>query len=350
MAGLLLLSGSGASAQSLEEELQNPPEYLEAFGDRHVACAQVEVVRLYQAVFGRQPDVDGLRFWLDEFDSGSRSTRAIADHFAESREFSILYGAELSDAEFVAAVYPNVLGRSPDAAGSRFWVDFLERGGSRGELVLLISNAPEFIMANNVLVDGAWYEDPAHGLATYNDDLLPVLGSPLSAQELEWAENFADSLGLSVEETAESIRLQRHSHLIDLTVEDYLGPNQFAGVDRTRGPFAMTIRIDRSASVGTEARVRELIATLEIAPFYDGLISFERTDVSVADLFMTFRSVQCFLQDADLSSWALTSYESRGYVEVVTSVENRLVVLEWLGTQSLGAPVIVEIGAVEIGE
>ncbi len=112
------------------------------------------VIRLYQAVFARQPDVDGLTFWLDQFDSGDWSTRRIANFFVTGDEFKSLYGQDTTNAEFVGAMYPNVLGRQPDAEGASFWIGFLDQGNSRAELILLISNAPEFIDANWLPSDG----------------------------------------------------------------------------------------------------------------------------------------------------------------------------------------------------
>lgn len=129
---------ASSAAQTYEEVIANPE-----LGPDHSV-----VIRLYRAVFNRQPDVDGLVYWLDQFDSGEWSTRRIANFFATGDEFRSLYGESTTNDEFVSAVYPNVLGRQPDAEGRAFWTGYLDDGNGRAELILLISNAPEFIDAN----------------------------------------------------------------------------------------------------------------------------------------------------------------------------------------------------------
>ncbi len=128
--------------------------YEDVISDPDLTPAHSIIIRLYQAVLGRQPDVGGLTFWLEQFDSGEWGTRRIAGFFATSEEFMSLYGEDITNEEFVNAVYQNVLRRQPDADGRSFWIDFLDQGNSRAELILLISNAPEFIEANWLPSDG----------------------------------------------------------------------------------------------------------------------------------------------------------------------------------------------------
>ncbi len=130
------------------------PSYEEVINDPTLTPNHSQIIRLYAAVFARQPDVPGVVFWLNQFDSGDWSTRRIADFFAESDEFVALYGPGTSNAEFVQAVYPNVLGRAPDPQGFLFWKGLLDDGMPRGEVILLISNAPEFIQKNWLPSDG----------------------------------------------------------------------------------------------------------------------------------------------------------------------------------------------------
>ncbi len=108
--------------------------------------AEADVLRLYQAFFSREPDVDGALFWLRRFDDGA-SLASIADGFAQGPEFSSVYGS-LDDEAFVDTVYANVLGRSSDAAGRQFWIDELAAGRNRGSVVTLIAGAVEFEDAN----------------------------------------------------------------------------------------------------------------------------------------------------------------------------------------------------------
>lgn len=82
---------------------------------------------LYVAYFNRAPDATGLLFWGSELASGS-SMDEIARKFYDSPETQSLYGGSNSTSDFVTAVYSNVLGRAPDAAGFAYWVDALDSG------------------------------------------------------------------------------------------------------------------------------------------------------------------------------------------------------------------------------
>lgn len=81
--------------------------------------------RLYQAAFAREPDAQGLGYWIAQVDAGARLFD-IATGFIQSAEFATLYGAAPSNAEYTRALYLNVLGREPDAPGYAYWNALLE--------------------------------------------------------------------------------------------------------------------------------------------------------------------------------------------------------------------------------
>ena len=98
--------------------------------------------RLYEAAFDRKPDASGLGFWIKALDGGV-SLQSVAQGFVGSKEFKGLYGEQISQAEFVSAVYTNVLGRAPDQAGADFWVTALNNGASRAQVLMGFSESPE---------------------------------------------------------------------------------------------------------------------------------------------------------------------------------------------------------------
>jgi hypothetical protein len=57
---------------------------------------------------------------------GLPGPRFLVDSFGTSQESVDLYGSG-NYAAFIGAVYQNVLGRAPDAAGASYWVDALQR-------------------------------------------------------------------------------------------------------------------------------------------------------------------------------------------------------------------------------
>ncbi|MBP0437293.1 DUF4214 domain-containing protein [Tianweitania sediminis] len=106
--------------------------------------------RLYQAAFDRTPDLGGLSYWVDRLDGGTSLTSAAAD-FIGSAEFRSLYGSSPTDAQFVDLLYRNVLDRPADGGGYDYWLDRMDSGMSRAEVLVAFSQSEE----NRVNVQGA---------------------------------------------------------------------------------------------------------------------------------------------------------------------------------------------------
>lgn len=102
-----------------------------------------QAYRLYAAAFDRTPDPAGLGYWIAAMDRGV-SLQAVAAGFTGSQEFTDLYGAHTSDAQFVDLLYQNTLHRAPDAPGRQFWVDAMQaHHAPREELLAQFSESPE---------------------------------------------------------------------------------------------------------------------------------------------------------------------------------------------------------------
>ncbi|MFV0524416.1 MAG: DUF4214 domain-containing protein [Acidimicrobiales bacterium] len=123
------------------------PEFVRA---SRVRVAELDsrgpVARLYRAYFGRDGDTAGIRYWI----GSGLPLAAVSDAFARSEEFKLRYGS-ISNAGFVELVYHNVLGRSPDPEGRRYWLDQADRGVPRGRLMLAFSESPEFVTRTGTL-------------------------------------------------------------------------------------------------------------------------------------------------------------------------------------------------------
>lgn len=109
------------------------------------------VYRLYQATVAREPDVDGLEAWAGALKNGTPLT-TVAAGFVGSAEFQNVYGA-LNNTQFVTLLYRNVLNRAPDNAGLSVWVQALNAGLSRAEVVVGFSDSAEFKNSTSVDVD-----------------------------------------------------------------------------------------------------------------------------------------------------------------------------------------------------
>jgi len=104
-----------------------------------------EIGRLYQASFNRLPDSSGLNSWTNAYKSGA-SLEAITREFGRSSEFKARYGGTMdaiSADKFVTALYTNVLGRTPDAAGYSHWMSLIRNGTPREKILLGFSNSTE---------------------------------------------------------------------------------------------------------------------------------------------------------------------------------------------------------------
>lgn len=83
--------------------------------------------RIYQAAFDRTPDHAGLGYWINSMDNGF-SLEEVAYSFLDSQEFQTLYGANPTSEAFVTLLYNNVLNRAPDVAGIQYWLNEFQSG------------------------------------------------------------------------------------------------------------------------------------------------------------------------------------------------------------------------------
>lgn len=100
-----------------------------------------QVVRLYKAALGRDPDQSGLNYWIDRLERGGQ-LGDLGEAFIRSPEYAGRYGAP-DDAGYVNQLYQNVLGRAGDDAGRSFWTGRLQQGASRRDVLAGFSESDE---------------------------------------------------------------------------------------------------------------------------------------------------------------------------------------------------------------
>ena len=104
--------------------------------------------RLYQAAFDRTPDKAGLSWNTYMLDAGLTPTQMSAA-FLASAEFQSTYG-NLTNSQFVSALYANILDRAPDPSGYAGWLDYLSSGQlGRADILVGFSESVE----NHSIVD-----------------------------------------------------------------------------------------------------------------------------------------------------------------------------------------------------
>ncbi len=116
------------------------------FADGRVAFAlgdpAAAVVRLYNAALDRGPEQAGLNFYIASLQNGG-SLSTLADNFLGSPEFIARFGANLSNEQYIDRLYENVLSRDPSAGETQFYVDAINQGTSRSQLLVNFSESPE---------------------------------------------------------------------------------------------------------------------------------------------------------------------------------------------------------------
>ncbi len=116
---------------------------------------KADAARLYEVIFGREADIGGMKFWMEQVDAG-KSIQEIANFFVASDEFQAMYSDSLSNEEFVARLYENSFNRSAEESGLAFWTGQLEEGKmSRGDVALFFADSQEAVTLMGI--DGTQY-------------------------------------------------------------------------------------------------------------------------------------------------------------------------------------------------
>jgi hypothetical protein len=119
--------------------------------------------RLYEAAFNRTPDAAGVGFWIGKLDAGV-SVTAVAQGFIDSQEYRDAYGSAsgsaLSHRELVTRYYTNILDRAPEQAGLDFWVQKLDSGVARADVLAGISESPENINGSAAIIANGFAYTP----------------------------------------------------------------------------------------------------------------------------------------------------------------------------------------------
>ena len=95
-----------------------------------------EVEKLYKAYYGRPADQEGAAYWTAKLDASGGDVSKIAGAFAHSEEASSLYGG-LDDQAKVGKIYEQVFGRHADADGLNFYVGKLHSGEMTPDTIML---------------------------------------------------------------------------------------------------------------------------------------------------------------------------------------------------------------------
>lgn len=108
-----------------------------------MGTAQNNLAELYVSIFSRAPDANGLAYWVNELATGHMTLESINQNWIQGQaEALIRYPDSAPDADFIAQIYQNVFGRTPDTNGASYWQAELASGNvSRDVFIAAVINA-----------------------------------------------------------------------------------------------------------------------------------------------------------------------------------------------------------------
>ncbi len=99
------------------------------------------VTRLYEKCLGRQPDAGGLNTWVTVLSNGSWTAERVAWGFVFSKEYT---NRRVSNDEYVKMLYRVYMDREADTGGYNTWMNALNSGWSREQVMEGFSRSVEF--------------------------------------------------------------------------------------------------------------------------------------------------------------------------------------------------------------
>ena len=134
--------------------------------------SRISLTKLYIATFDRAPDAQGLQYWLNS----GLDMESIAKSFFDQKETQAQYPQGYSYKRFIYNVYNNLFQREPDAEGLEYWLRSLESNRvSRSLFILSVTNGAlgddADILTNKVLV-GLAFVDAQRSDATQAKEIM----------------------------------------------------------------------------------------------------------------------------------------------------------------------------------
>ena len=179
---------------------------------RSFSSAEQTVLSAYVAFYGRPADPGGLAFWSDRLDNEGGNLNSIIDAFATSAEYEARFGS-LSNTQLVTNLFQQLFGRDPDPEGLDFYVSSLNSGertlqsisldilfGAQNEDILIVDNRVElsayyvYVLEDSVATDLSIEAEVLSALiVSVNDNSSSADSACLEVESLVDERNTSDS-------------------------------------------------------------------------------------------------------------------------------------------------------------
>ncbi len=125
--------------------------------DTDISALEAQLYRTYMGGVGRAPDRGGFNWWMEQLQTGELDLDETANRFLDSPEFASIAdidkNGDISNTEMLDHMYQKVFGREPDIEGYNWWLDQLDSGDLLQEEAFNdMTQSDEFVMltANTV--------------------------------------------------------------------------------------------------------------------------------------------------------------------------------------------------------
>jgi len=117
---------------------------------------------LYATTLDREPDTEGLNYWVNQIMAGKRTGAQVVNYFVFGKEFT---AKNYCNEHFLTHLYKAIFSRNPDAAGLKYWEDKMAAGTTREAVLNGFMSGKEFkaLCTNAGISVGTMPALPAHG-------------------------------------------------------------------------------------------------------------------------------------------------------------------------------------------
>jgi methionine-rich copper-binding protein CopC len=105
-----------------------------------LTTTQLALTKLYLAAFNRAPEKGGFDYWSSQLAAGKSFDDVVKTVFSLDIVKAI-YPDAMSNSDFLTAIYNNIFGKTPDSDGLAYWLSQLNGGRDRSSLVLTMIDA-----------------------------------------------------------------------------------------------------------------------------------------------------------------------------------------------------------------